>query len=191
MDPPLSSSCACLPWPSLPFQFHFDVQGLRHVQANVLRCPLHGQTETNDHAVCFCKYLLAAAHIAAQCMGPTETPDGPSTDAKTPLWDKPELSLTTPLGLVPWTATRASWSVRCAAKMSTQQWTVTWDFYVNVGKGTAWVEGTASVHTAKGGSHIADPSTDGHATNHGTTPPASDGIGIPHPPKAVVPTQET
>ena len=68
-------------------------------------------------------------------MGPAETPDGPSTDIKTLVWDKPEISATSPLGLVLWTAIRASRSVRCAAKLNAQQCIPSWDFFA-----TMWVK---------------------------------------------------
>ena len=45
--------------------------------------------------MCSCKYIPVAAHIAMQCMGLVDTPDGQSTDITTLLWDKLELSLTT------------------------------------------------------------------------------------------------
>ena len=46
------------------------------------------------------KYILGATHIAQQYMGPTKTLDGPEIDIRVLLWEKPKLSVNTPLGLV-------------------------------------------------------------------------------------------
>ena len=52
---------------------------LANWQPHGTACPICNQQETSQHAVSGCKYLPVAAHIAAQCMGPAMTENGPET----------------------------------------------------------------------------------------------------------------
>ena len=80
-------------------------------------CLICGQLETTQHALAACKYFSVAVHVAAQCMGPASTDHGPETDPTVILWDQPELSLTSPLGVTLWSVVRAAWSQRCMHKL--------------------------------------------------------------------------
>ena len=68
--------------------------------------------ETIAHARTSCRFLAAAFHIAQQCTGPAILTDTQETDPSELLVEQPALSLQTPLGVVYWTAVRASWSLR-------------------------------------------------------------------------------
>ena len=80
------------------------------------------------------KFFSVAAHVATQCMGPASTDHGPTTDPNVILWEQPELSLTTPLGVTLWSAVRAAWSQRCMHKHNGRMGHPTWDLFL-----TLWV----------------------------------------------------
>ena len=79
-------------------------------------CPLNRAQETMEHALTECRFLPTAFHLAVQCLGPIPHEGGTVVDPKEVLINTPVLSVTTPLGLVYWSAVRASWSVRCKHK---------------------------------------------------------------------------
>ena len=79
-----------------------------------------------QHAVTGCKFFTAAAHVATQCMGPASTETNPTVI----MWEQPELSLTTPLGITLWLAARAAWSQRCRHKMHSRMGRPTWDHFL-------------------------------------------------------------
>ena len=98
-------------------------------------CPICGLLETTQHALTACKYFSVAAHVASQCMGPATTDQRPETDPTAILWDQPELSLTTPLGITLWSAVRAAWSHRCMIKMNVRVVRPSWDQFL-----TLWIK---------------------------------------------------
>ena len=69
-----------------------------------------------DHALTECRFLPTAFHLAVQCIGPIPHVGGTVVDPTEVLINTPVLSVTTPLGLVYWSAIRASWAVRCKHK---------------------------------------------------------------------------
>ena len=90
--------------------------------------PICGLLETTTA----CKYFSVAAHVASQCMGLAATDHGPETDPTIILWDQPELSLTTPLGITLWSAVRAAWSHRCMVKMNAPVVRPSWDQFLTL-----------------------------------------------------------
>ena len=98
-------------------------------------CPICGLLETTQHALLACKYFFVAAHVAPQCMGSAPTEHGPETDPTIILWDRLELSLTTPLGITLWSAVRAAWSHRCMVKMNAHVVHPSWDQFL-----TLWIK---------------------------------------------------
>ena len=86
-------------------------------QPNGTACPLHpGVQETIKHATLHCKFLQPAFFIAQQCVGPAALADGSTADPEAILWDQPALSVSSPLGLLYWSAVRANWMVRSRCK---------------------------------------------------------------------------
>ena len=79
-------------------------------------CPIDGQVEDVEHALCGCRFLTPAFHIAQQCMGPAILDDLTESDPQVILWEQLALSLQTPLGLVLWTAIMANWNLQNAVK---------------------------------------------------------------------------
>ena len=98
-------------------------------------CPICGLLETTQHALTAYKYFSVAAHVASQCMGPATTDHGPEMDPTGILWDQPELSLTTPLGITLWSAFRAAWSHKCMVKMNKRILRPSWDQFL-----TLWIK---------------------------------------------------
>ena len=88
-----------------------------------------------QHAVTGCKFFSVAAHVATQCVGPASIDHGPTTDPSVILWEQPELSLTTPLGVTLWSAVRAAWSQQCVHKHNGRMGRRTWDLFL-----TLWVK---------------------------------------------------
>ena len=107
---------------------------LANWQPHDTACPICGQQETTQHLVAGCKYISVAAHVAAQCLGPADTEEGPVTDPTVILWDNPELSLTTPLGIAMWSIVRAAWAQRCLHKFNRRLPPPTWDQLL-----TSWI----------------------------------------------------
>ena len=95
-------------------------------------CPICGPPETTRHALTAYKYFCVAVHTASQCMGPATTDHGPETDPTTILWDQPELSLTTPLGITLWSAVWAAWSHRRMVKMNVRVVHPSWDQFLTL-----------------------------------------------------------
>ena len=79
-------------------------------------CLVEGKPEDMRHVLLECRFLPPAYHIAVQCMGPAIFEDTTETDPEALLWDMPNLSLQSPLGLIMWTAVMASWNLRNAVK---------------------------------------------------------------------------
>ena len=79
-------------------------------------CPLDRAQETMEHALTECRFLPTAFHLAVQCIGSIPHEGGMVVDPKEVLINTPVLSVTTPLGLVYWSAVKASWAVRCKHK---------------------------------------------------------------------------
>ena len=100
---------------------------LAYWQPTGTACPICGLLQTTQHALTACKYFSVAALVASHCMGPAATNHGPEMDPTIILWDQPELSLTTPLGITLWSAVRAAWSYRCMVKMNARMVRPSWD----------------------------------------------------------------
>ena len=66
--------------------------------------------------------------------GPATTENGPETAPIVILWEQPELSLTTPLGLTLWSAVRVSWSQWCMHKLHSNKGRPTWDQFSALGR---------------------------------------------------------
>ena len=90
-------------------------------------CPICRQLETMQHALTRYKFFTVAAHVA---MGPASTGHGPETDPTVIVWEQPELSLTTSLGITSWLAARAAWSQRCRHKLHSRMGRPTWAHFM-------------------------------------------------------------
>ena len=151
-----------------------------------MACPICCQQETTQHAVAGCKYISVAAHVAALCLGPAHTEEGPVTDPTVILWDRPELSLTPPppLGIALWSVVRGAWAQWCLHKFNTRLPPP----YVgpvtgNLGEGTGRMGRAPHPDPAQRGGATPDP-----------CPEIPQGYGIPAAPQSgcvlhVIPTQ--
>ena len=63
----------------------------------------------------------------AQCLGPAMTPE---TDPTIIIWEKPELSLTTLLGIVQSSVVIAAWSQHCMHKLNPRDGRPSWDQFL-------------------------------------------------------------
>ena len=79
-------------------------------------CALDRAQETMRHTLTECRFLPTAFHLAVRCIGPIPHEGGTVVDPKEVLINNPVLSVSMRLGLVYWSAIRASWSVRCTHK---------------------------------------------------------------------------
>ena len=70
----------------------------------------------SQHTLLHYRYLPVAFRLAIQCMGPVRVDDGTTDDADEILSSMPALSLSSPLGLVMWSAVCANWRMRCSHK---------------------------------------------------------------------------
>ena len=95
-------------------------------------CPLDGQQETIEHAVVHCCFLRVAFRLATQCMGPVQLDEGSTEDPEEILLSMPSLSLSSPLGLVLWSAVRTSWRLRCALKFDPQPQPPHWKHFLRL-----------------------------------------------------------
>ena len=158
---------------------------LANWQAAGTACPICGLLETMQHALTACKYFSVVAHVASQCMGPATTDHGPETNPTIILWDQPELSLTTPLGITLWSVVRAAWSHRCMVKMNARVVRPSWDQFltpwIKVLRG--WEEHPTPTLPANEISLHTCPAV--HEGPHST--PTTQGGGLQHtlPPKAL------
>ena len=69
-----------------------------------------------EHTLAEHRFLPIAFHLVVQCIGPIPHEGGTVVDPKEVLINTPVLSMSMPLGLVYWSAIRASWAVRCTHK---------------------------------------------------------------------------
>ena len=79
-------------------------------------CPLDRAQETMEHTLTECRFLPTTFHLAVQCIGPIPHEGGTVVDPREVLVNTPVLLVSTPLGLVYWSAIRASRYVRCTHK---------------------------------------------------------------------------
>ena len=106
--------------------------GLAGWQPQGTACPLDTQQETSQHALLHCRYLPVAYRLATQCMGPVPLDDGSIEDAGEILLSMPALSLSSPLGLVMWSAMCANWRIRCSHKFDPQPSPPHWSHFLRI-----------------------------------------------------------
>ena len=89
-----------------------------------------------NHATCSdgLQILFCSSTCGVTMHGPRTTDHGPETDPTSILWDQPQLSLTTPLGITLRSAVRAAWSHRCMVKVNARVVHPLWDQFL-----TLWI----------------------------------------------------
>ena len=113
-------------WKKLPVG-----ERLRSWLPGEVNCPLDGACESVLHAVTACKFLPVAYNTVDKCF-PADGP-GESVSASTVIHTHPVQSLTSPHGILAWSAFIASWAARCAAKHDASE-VVSWSGFL-----TLWI----------------------------------------------------
>ena len=113
-------------WKKLPVG-----ERLRSWLPGEVNCPLDGACESVLHAVTACKFLPVAYNTVDKCF-PADGP-GESVSASTVIHTHPVQSLTSPHGILAWSAFIASWAARCVAKHDASE-VVSWSGFL-----TLWI----------------------------------------------------
>ena len=114
---------------------------LANWQPHGTACPICGQQETSQHTSLWRPTLLPSA------WDPPRLRREPQTDPTVLLWEQPEVSLTTPLGVTLWSAVRAAWSQRCMHKLHSNMGLATWDQFLVLWVKVLW---GSSLNTCRG-----------------------------------------